>query len=822
MRSGKSKVTRFEMQSIGAGAVPALLAAVPGPLVLIERADGRPLGATAEADALFGRAPEDATHPLWRSAWFDPQQRTAFFALIEAQESVAGFEAALIRADGGIGRYAIAAKPVTVAGHAAVAMNLSDLARRTEVETLLRTSEARLKDLVEGAAVGIVVVSLAEPPVALYANQSAARLLGRRSPQNLLSLTSFDLAAGEEDRARLAALRAERRDSGAPGTYRFRAAPVAGEAQPLQIEVRARPIDWHGIAAEQLVLIDASGAAAEEAAVKDRTAVLEVVIENMAQGLLVADGDLRIIQFNSTYRRDFRMPDEWKAGELTYRELLEHTRNRDLYPDDERWRERVAELMALALDTRPNDYEVQGRDGRIFQVHSLPRPGGGWIRTYTNVTERRYAEAEAKARAKELAEKTAILQATMETMDQGLLVTDPDLAVAAFNRKFVEQFELPKEMVERPFSFADVVKLRAERGELGEGETASRTIEALLQRARGGHAQRTEVARPDGKVLEMRSQPRANGGFVRTYTDISERKRVEAELRESQQRLQSILNTCPVAVEIVALVDGLPTGDILFHNPRMGELLGVEPGMPGQSYSIDRYVDPVDQDRLLARMAEAGNFQDEEIQLARRDGSSIWVLASGWPLLYLNRSALICWYYDITERKRVEAALIEAATVDGLSGAYNRAHFLQRAEQELRKNVRYGRPMSLLSVDIDHFKKVNDTFGHAVGDDAIRIVSAVCRKTLRDVDIFGRLGGEEFAAVLPETPVERALEAAERVRKAVSLALVPHDAGHHQITTSIGVATISGPDETLTALLKRADDALYAAKRNGRNRVERG
>jgi diguanylate cyclase (GGDEF)-like protein/PAS domain S-box-containing protein len=183
---------------------------------------------------------------------------------------------------------------------------------------------------------------------------------------------------------------------------------------------------------------------------------------------------------------------------------------------------------------------------------------------------------------------------------------------------------------------------------------------------------------------------------------------------------------------------------------------------------------------------------------------------------------------DITERKALEEALRqreemlqELASVDALTGILNRRRFLELATQAVEQAKRYDRPLALIMFDVDHFKNVNDSYGHDFGDVVLKAICRTCRTNLREVDLFGRLGGEEFAVLQPETGIEGALEAAERIRRAQAETPVPHQDESLTVTISLGAAVLGPSTPTLEALLKASDEALYAAKRGGRNRVER-
>jgi len=164
--------------------------------------------------------------------------------------------------------------------------------------------------------------------------------------------------------------------------------------------------------------------------------------------------------------------------------------------------------------------------------------------------------------------------------------------------------------------------------------------------------------------------------------------------------------------------------------------------------------------------------------------------------------------------------LLELALTDPLTGVFNRRAFLERAEGELARTRRTGRPLSALMCDIDHFKRINDTHGHAAGDEALKRFAACCRAHLRVSDVLGRLGGEEFAILLPETGAGEAVLVAERLREAVAGLEVESEEARFGLTVSIGATAFLCGADTVDRALARADEALYRAKTGGRNRVE--
>ncbi len=170
------------------------------------------------------------------------------------------------------------------------------------------------------------------------------------------------------------------------------------------------------------------------------------------------------------------------------------------------------------------------------------------------------------------------------------------------------------------------------------------------------------------------------------------------------------------------------------------------------------------------------------------------------------------------ERKKMEENMHELAIRDGLTGIFNRRYYLELAEKELARAKRYKRSLSIILFDVDHFKDINDSFGHAAGDEALKELIKTSLEQVRDIDFIGRVGGEEFAITLAETDLKGAVHVAERLRKSVESAKIQIPEGTISATISIGVAEWSGKEE-LTKLLARSDKMLYAAKNAGRNSV---
>lgn len=186
-----------------------------------------------------------------------------------------------------------------------------------------------------------------------------------------------------------------------------------------------------------------------------------------------------------------------------------------------------------------------------------------------------------------------------------------------------------------------------------------------------------------------------------------------------------------------------------------------------------------------------------------------------------GEAALVTVVRDITEHKKIQEYLQKVANTDALTGIGNRRYFLEQGRHEFIRAVRYKQTMSLLMMDIDKFKSINDTYGHDIGDIALQALTDICVKTLRDSDIFARLGGEEFAAILPSTGIAGAFQFSERLRENIHNMVTTTVKGEIQFTASMGVTEIrfDDQDEDIESMLNRADKGLYQAKLSGRDCV---
>jgi len=199
-------------------------------------------------------------------------------------------------------------------------------------------------------------------------------------------------------------------------------------------------------------------------------------------------------------------------------------------------------------------------------------------------------------------------------------------------------------------------------------------------------------------------------------------------------------------------------------------------------------------------------------------GEEIPVLKTVVPLTIKGRKYLIESFIEITERKRMEEELKKLSVTDNLTQTYNRTKFEEVIKREIKRTKRNGRPLSVALFDIDHFKKVNDAYGHDVGDSVLKTLSQIAKSNMRDIDYLIRWGGEEFILIALDTDLRGAEVIAEKIRHAIE----SHGFDKvGRVTVSFGVTQFK-QDDTEDSFIKRADETLYKAKEKGRNRVEVG
>lgn len=321
-----------------------------------------------------------------------------------------------------------------------------------------------------------------------------------------------------------------------------------------------------------------------------------------------------------------------------------------------------------------------------------------------------------------------------------------------------------------------------------------------------------------------------SGAFLWMYQRRDERAqaieaRNAAELLRSNQRYEQIANTIPcVLFDFEVPPQGKPT--ILYVGPYCQTLLGVSSeAMLGTSNRFFEAMHPDDVDAFVHAWTGAlsrGEPLDHEFRYLRVGTELRWLRMSATPGLLPTAEGAVHWsgyLIDISDSKFHELAMQTLAYQDPLTNANNRRSFMDKVHLELDRVHRTGSEASLLMLDVDFFKRINDTHGHDVGDEALKHLVSLLQQQLRSIDTLGRLGGEEFAILLPETALDAALHLAERLRHAVESTPLPRDPQPLQFTVSLGVTVMNAASRDVNTVIKQADEAMYEAKHTGRNRV---
>lgn len=304
--------------------------------------------------------------------------------------------------------------------------------------------------------------------------------------------------------------------------------------------------------------------------------------------------------------------------------------------------------------------------------------------------------------------------------------------------------------------------------------------------------------------------------FVGLSRDITERKLAELALLKKTNELEAIIES---TYDGILVVNHLR--NVIYVNSRFKQMWRIDEEMK-MVFDDRKLLDSVVEQLVMPQtfLKEVENlyqsYSEFRDHLSFKDGRFYEFFTR--PLIGDGKLLGRLWSFrDITEQKKADEKLREMATTDGLTGLWNRRYFLDIVQQKLDLASHSNQIFSLLILDLDHFKKINDTLGHAAGDETLKQMASLMKNVLRDVDIPGRIGGEEFGILLPGTELKQAFLIAEKLRLAVENTAVYYDGQRINVKTSIGITAYHERITSLDNLFKEADDALYQAKRKGGN-----
>ena len=409
----------------------------------------------------------------------------------------------------------------------------------------------------------------------------------------------------------------------------------------------------------------------------------------------------------------------------------------------------------------------------------------------------------------------------INNMSQGLCFFDGKQRLIVCNDLYASMYKLTRDLVRPGTTLKEIVDHR-----FAAGSFPKMTQEEYLRWrdsiAISSVPSDTVVELKDGRTIAIHHQPMPDGGWVATHEDITGRRRGEEELRRFRLAmdcsLDSIYLTDPATMKFVD-VNAVACTRLGYTREQLLEL--------GPQHVLGRDLETIrhEYEEVIAT-GERGT--SAESRFVRSDGSERWTEIHRRALRVNDKWLIITIGRDITERKAAEEDLRRAleqleqlALQDPLTGLANRRRFKERFDYDVAQAARTKTPLSLLMVDIDHFKAINDEYGHLAGDTCLKALARLLTATVRAIDLVARFGGEEFVVLLPDTSVSQSFIAGERMRCAVQArpVAIREDTPPVAVTVSVGAATSEGSSPKLEEILARADEAVYRAKRAGRNQV---
>jgi diguanylate cyclase (GGDEF)-like protein/PAS domain S-box-containing protein len=422
-----------------------------------------------------------------------------------------------------------------------------------------------------------------------------------------------------------------------------------------------------------------------------------------------------------------------------------------------------------------------------------------------------------RRQTRKLSEQTDMLAATLANISQGICMFDASARISVVNQRYIEMYKLSPDVVKPGCTLHDLIHHRDQVGLLSvDPDEYCRSILAHVSR---GQAMPKRIVRRDGRVVHSINHPIHGGGWVTTHEDITEQSDAQIELEETRAFLKTVIDHVPAAILVK---DAKDLRYVLLN--RAGQTLFGLSAEQVIGKTADECFAPELADVMLERekaLLETGQplpRQEYPIQTVTHGPRHVTMDtlvvhgADGTP------KYLFTGIVDVTERKQTEARIVYIAHHDLLTGLPNRTFFMAKIEEAGARLRRWQQPFTVLILDLDRFKIVNDSLGHPAGDALLKETAARLKSSLRETDVLARIGGDEFAIIqVGETdPREGARALAERV---VEIIRAPYDIDGNAVTigTSIGIAMAPEDGTEPNELIKKADLALYRTKSQGRN-----
>ncbi|THD45598.1 MAG: PAS domain S-box protein [Bradyrhizobium sp.] len=587
------------------------------------------------------------------------------------------------------------------------------------------------------------------------------------------------------------------------------------------LEVRGTPIKGGGFVTTYTDVTkrhaDARQLSESEHRAQEKSATLQLTLAHMSHGLSMFDASGHLIVWNDRYVEIYGMSPELIRQGVSIHSIIEHRRqagNLDIDADVY-----VSELRQKLIDEGKSASTARLKDGRTISVVNTSTADGGWVEIHDDITERVRNEEDLFAQATELARINMRFDAALSNMTQGLSLFDADKRLVIANGRFRELYGLPEELVTPGTPLPLILQHHTDRGAKRE-LTLDEQVRAIST------LQNQIILSADGREISIKRTPTADGGWVSTHEDVTARRAQEKLVAEKAAELE--LMNMQFNAALSSMAQGLCMFDsqkrLVVCNARYVELYQVPPdllkvGTPYEVIITDRLARGVvkgdtSEPAVRKRAAELTHMPTNSRRVDElADGR--FVLLARQPM---EGGGWLAVAEDITERRRAEAEIVHLARHDVLTGLANRAEFNARLDEASKRLKRNGGAVTVMMLDLDKFKAVNDTLGHPAGDKLLVEVARRLKSSVREMDVLARLGGDEFAIIQEGGPNqhEGAIALALRIISAITQ---PFDLDGHQasVGTSIGIALAPEHGVEPEELLKSADLALYNVKSSGRN-----